>query len=65
LGVDVEVAPFIKPTNVQLGQLGKGSYIEFSITKSQWLFSSKLLVKNVKNLDSLAQCCNFQKNNEL
>jgi hypothetical protein len=35
LGVDVEVAPFIKPTNVQLGQLGKGSYIEFSITKSQ------------------------------
>ncbi len=30
-----------------------------------WLFSSKLLVKNVKNLDSLAQCCNFQKNNEL
>jgi len=33
--------------------------------KWNWLFSSKLLVKNVKNLDNLAQCCNFWNNNEL
>nr|WP_315030830.1 RHS repeat-associated core domain-containing protein [uncultured Chryseobacterium sp.] len=34
-GVDVEVSPFIKASNVQLGQAAKGSYIEFSVPKSQ------------------------------
>jgi hypothetical protein len=34
-GVDVEVAPFLKPTNVNLGQAGQGSFIEFSVPKSQ------------------------------
>lgn len=34
-GVDVEVTPFLKPTNVNLGQAGRGSYIEFSIPRSQ------------------------------
>ncbi|WP_336690904.1 MULTISPECIES: hypothetical protein [unclassified Chryseobacterium] len=34
-GVDVEVSPFLKATKVDLGQSGTGSYIEFSIPKSQ------------------------------
>ncbi|WP_300691440.1 hypothetical protein [Chryseobacterium sp.] len=35
LGVDVEVQPFLKATEVELGQANKGSYIEFSVPKSQ------------------------------
>lgn len=34
-GVDVEVPPFLRATEVQLGQAAKGSYIEFSVPKSQ------------------------------
>ncbi len=34
-GVDVEVSPFLKPTKVDLGQAGSGSYIEFSVQRSQ------------------------------
>ncbi|RVU89884.1 hypothetical protein EH230_14075 [Flavobacterium columnare] len=36
-GVDVEFAPFLKPTNVNLGQAGRGSFIEFSISRSQMI----------------------------
>ena len=34
-GVDVEVAPFLKPTNVNLGQAGRGSFVEFAVPRSQ------------------------------
>jgi len=34
-GVDVEVSPFLNPTNANLGQFGRGSFIEFSVPKSQ------------------------------
>jgi len=42
LGVDVEVSPFLKPSEVNLGQVGGGAkggggYIEFSIQRSQLL----------------------------
>lgn len=30
-GVDVEVAPFLDPSKVHMGQAGKGAYIEFSV----------------------------------
>ncbi|PSK86883.1 RHS repeat protein, partial [Taibaiella chishuiensis] len=34
-GVDVEVAPFVKPSEANMGQAGKGAYTEFSVQKSQ------------------------------
>ncbi|WP_407321901.1 RHS repeat-associated core domain-containing protein [Tenacibaculum maritimum] len=34
-GVDVEVGPFLKPSQFNGGQFGKGSYIEFLVPKSQ------------------------------
>jgi hypothetical protein len=34
-GVDVEVTPFMKPSQIKLGNWGKGSYIEFSIPKNR------------------------------
>jgi hypothetical protein len=34
-GVDVEVSPFLDPSNVKLGQAGKGSFVEFSVSRSQ------------------------------
>jgi RHS repeat-associated protein len=34
-GVDVEVAPFLKPSQVQMGQAGRGGYVEFSLPSSQ------------------------------
>ncbi len=33
-GVDVEVAPFLNPKNVSLGQSNLGSYVEFSVRRS-------------------------------
>jgi len=34
-GVDVEVAPFVNPSDANMGQFGKGAYIEFMVPKSQ------------------------------
>ena len=34
-GVDVEVGPFLRPSQVNLGQAGKGAFVEFSISRSQ------------------------------
>ena len=34
-GVDVEIAPFLKPSRVNLGQAGRGAYIEFSIPRGE------------------------------
>jgi RHS repeat-associated protein len=34
-GVDVEVAPFSNPSKVNMGQAGRGAYVEFSIPQSQ------------------------------
>lgn len=34
-GVDVEVAPFLRPSEIQLGNVAKGSYVEFFVSKSQ------------------------------
>lgn len=34
--VDVKVAPFLKPNDVNLGQAGRGSFVEFSILRSQF-----------------------------
>jgi RHS repeat-associated protein len=33
-GVDVEVSPFVKPSQANMGQAGKGAYVEFSVKKS-------------------------------
>lgn len=34
-GVDVEIAPFVKPSLVDMGQAGRGAFVEFSIQRSQ------------------------------
>lgn len=34
-GVDVEVEPFLPPSQVQMGQAGKGSFVEFSVPSNQ------------------------------
>jgi hypothetical protein len=33
-GVDVEIQPFMKPSEVKLGQAGTGAYVEFSVPAS-------------------------------
>ena len=33
-GVDVEIAPFYNPSKVNLGQFGKGSFVEFSVPRA-------------------------------
>ncbi|MFC4634087.1 RHS repeat-associated core domain-containing protein [Dokdonia ponticola] len=34
-GVDVEVAPFLNPKNVEVGQFARGAYVEFLVPRSQ------------------------------
>ncbi|QYS88243.1 hypothetical protein [Flavobacterium davisii] len=48
-GVDVEFAPFLKPTNVNLGQAGRGSFIEFSISRSQMITPPPVYMGGVGN----------------
>ncbi len=36
-GVDVEVAPFVKPAQANMGQANKGAYVEFDASPSQLL----------------------------
>lgn len=34
IGVDMEVSPFLSPNKVNVGQFGKGAYIEFSVPQN-------------------------------
>jgi RHS repeat-associated protein len=63
LGVDVEVAPFLAPSKVNLGQAGRGAYVEFSIHSSQIIPKPNIGIGNAGRIATGGSPLNIQNAN--
>jgi hypothetical protein len=63
LGVDVEVAPFLAPSKVNLGQAGRGAYVEFSIHSSQIIPKPNIGIGNAGRIVTGGSPLNIQSAN--